>query len=78
MATKFSETGLSVIGLRYFNVFGKNQDPDGVYAAVIPLWVKKLINHESSVINGDGTYSRDFTYIDDIVKGKTKRKKQLG
>ncbi len=56
------------IGLRYFNVFGKRQDPDGAYAAVIPKFVKQLINHESPVINGDGSYSRDFTYINNVVQ----------
>lgn len=56
------------IGLRYFNVFGRRQDPQGAYAAVIPLFVKKLISHEAPVINGDGTYSRDFTYIDNVVQ----------
>ncbi|TNJ46457.1 SDR family oxidoreductase [Tamlana fucoidanivorans] len=60
--------GLDTIGLRYFNVFGKRQDPDGAYAAVIPLFVKQLIKHESPVINGDGSYSRDFTYIDNVVQ----------
>ena len=64
--------GLETIGLRYFNVFGKNQDPNGDYAAVIPLWVKKLINHESPVINGDGNYSRDFTYIDNVIQANEK------
>jgi UDP-N-acetylglucosamine 4-epimerase len=65
----FAKTyGMETIGLRYFNVFGRRQDPDGAYAAVIPLFVKQLINHESPVINGDGEYSRDFTYIDDVVK----------
>jgi UDP-N-acetylglucosamine/UDP-N-acetylgalactosamine 4-epimerase len=64
--------GLETIGLRYFNVFGKNQDPNGAYAAVIPLWVKKLINHEVPAINGDGTYSRDFTYIDNVVQANEK------
>lgn len=59
---------IEVIGLRYFNVFGKRQDPHGAYAAVIPLFVKKLMNHESPVINGDGTYSRDFTYIDNVIQ----------
>jgi UDP-N-acetylglucosamine 4-epimerase len=59
--------GLNTIGLRYFNVFGRRQDPNGAYAAVIPLFIKKLINHESPVINGDGTNSRDFTYIDNVV-----------
>lgn len=56
------------IGLRYFNVFGKRQDPSGDYAAVIPKFVKQLINHESPIINGDGSYSRDFTYIDNVVQ----------
>ena len=64
--------GLETIGLRYFNVFGKNQDPNGAYAAVIPLWVKKLINHESPVINGDGNYSRDFTYINNVIQANEK------
>lgn len=59
--------GMQCIGLRYFNVFGKRQDPNGPYAAVIPLWVKKLLNHEQPVINGDGNYSRDFTYIDNVL-----------
>lgn len=60
--------GLETIGLRYFNVFGRRQDPDGAYAAVIPLFVKKLMAHESPVINGDGENSRDFTYIDNVVQ----------
>ena len=60
--------GLDTIGLRYFNVFGRRQDPDGAYAAVIPLFVKQFINHESPIINGDGSYSRDFTYIDNVVQ----------
>ncbi len=60
--------GLETIGLRYFNVFGRRQDPNGAYAAVIPLWVKALIRHESPFINGDGSYSRDFTYIDNVVQ----------
>ena len=68
-ADVFAKTyGMETIGLRYFNVFGKRQDPDGAYAAVIPLFVKKLIHHESPVINGDGEYSRDFTYIDNVVQ----------
>ena len=68
-ADVFSKTyGLETIGLRYFNVFGRNQDPDGGYAAVIPKFVKQLINHESPIINGDGTFSRDFTYIDNVVQ----------
>ena len=65
----FNKTyGLETIGLRYFNVFGKNQDPNSSYAAVIPLFVKQLINHQSPVINGDGSYSRDFTYIENIIQ----------
>lgn len=60
--------GMETIGLRYFNVFGKRQDPNGAYAAVIPKFAKSLIEHESPVINGDGSYSRDFTYIDNILK----------
>ena len=59
---------LDTIGLRYFNVFGRRQDPNGAYAAVIPKFVKQLMNHESPVINGDGTYSRDFTYIDNVIQ----------
>ena len=58
---------MECIGLRYFNVFGRRQDPDGAYAAVIPLFVKLLMNHQSPVINGDGEYSRDFTYIDNVI-----------
>lgn len=58
---------MQCIGLRYFNVFGRRQDPNGAYAAVIPLFVKKLIKHEAPVINGDGEYSRDFTYIDNVI-----------
>lgn len=60
--------GLECIGLRYFNVFGRRQDPNGAYAAVIPLFVKQLISHDSPVINGDGNYSRDFTYIDNVIR----------
>ena len=68
-ATIFSNTyGLETIGLRYFNVFGRNQDPNSAYAAVIPKFVAQLINHESPVINGDGMFSRDFTYIDNVVQ----------
>jgi len=59
---------LDTIGLRYFNVFGRRQDPDGAYAAVIPKFVKQLMNHESPIINGDGSYSRDFTYIDNVLQ----------
>lgn len=60
--------GFEYIGLRYFNVFGRRQDPNGAYAAVIPLFVKKLMKHEAPNINGDGEYSRDFTYIDNVVQ----------
>ena len=60
--------GLETIGLRYFNVFGKKQDPNGAYAAVIPKFVSQLMNGESPVINGDGNYSRDFTYIDNVIQ----------
>ena len=56
------------IGLRYFNVFGRKQDPNGAYAAVIPKFVMQFMNHESPLINGDGTYSRDFTYIDNVIQ----------
>jgi len=65
----FSRTyGLETIGLRYFNVFGRKQDPNGAYAAVIPKFVMQLMNYESPVINGDGNYSRDFTYIDNVIQ----------
>ena len=68
-ADVFARTyGFEYIGLRYFNVFGRRQDPHGAYAAVIPLFVKKLMAHESPVINGDGEYSRDFTYIDNVIQ----------
>jgi len=60
--------GLSTIGLRYFNVFGRKQDPSGAYAAVIPKFVKQLVRKESPVINGDGSFSRDFTYIDNVIQ----------
>lgn len=59
--------GLDYIGLRYFNVFGRRQDPNGPYAAVIPLFIKSIINCESPVINGNGTFSRDFTFIDNVI-----------
>ena len=55
------------IGLRYFNVFGKRQDPDGAYAAAIPKFIRHLMRHESPTIHGDGTQSRDFTYIENVV-----------
>ena len=65
----FSRTyGIETIGLRYFNVFGRKQDPNGAYAAVIPKFVMQLMKHESPVINGDGNYSRDFTYIDNVIQ----------
>lgn len=68
-ADVFARTyGIEYIGLRYFNVFGRRQDPNGAYAAVIPLFVKKLMNHEAPNINGDGEYSRDFTYIDNVIQ----------
>jgi UDP-N-acetylglucosamine 4-epimerase len=60
--------GLETIGLRYFNVFGRKQDPNGAYAAVIPKFVSQLIKGKSPVINGDGNYSRDFTYIDNVIQ----------
>ena len=65
----FSKTyGLETIGLRYFNVFGRKQDPNGAYAAVIPKFVSQLMKGESPVINGDGNHSRDFTYIDNVIQ----------
>lgn len=65
----FSRTyGIETIGLRYFNVFGRKQDPNGAYAAVIPKFVMQLMKHESPIINGDGNYSRDFTYIDNVIQ----------
>ncbi len=68
-ADVFARTyGMECIGLRYFNVFGRRQDPNGAYAAVIPLFVKKLMQHEPPVINGDGGQSRDFTYIDNVIR----------
>lgn len=68
-ADVFASTyGIEYIGLRYFNVFGRRQDPNGAYAAVIPLFVKKFMKHEAPNINGDGEYSRDFTYIDNVIQ----------
>ena len=65
----FSKTyGIETIGLRYFNVFGRKQDPNGAYAAVIPKFVMQLMQLESPKINGDGNYSRDFTYIDNVIQ----------
>lgn len=68
-ADVFSKTyGIELVGLRYFNVFGRRQDPFGAYAAVIPKFAIELINHRSPVINGDGSFSRDFTYIDNVIQ----------
>lgn len=68
-ADVFSKTyGMECVGLRYFNVFGRRQTPNGAYAAVIPKFVIQLMNHESPVINGTGEYSRDFTYIDNVIQ----------
>ncbi len=68
-ADNFTKTyGIDVIGLRYFNVFGRRQDPDGAYAAVIPKFMKSLMKHEVPLINGDGSVSRDFTYIDNVIQ----------
>ncbi len=64
--------GLPTVGLRYFNVFGRKQDPNSVYAAVIPNFVKKLLNKEAPIIHGDGTQSRDFTYIDNVIEANLK------
>lgn len=65
----FSKTyGIETIGLRYFNVFGRRQDPNGAYAAVIPKFVMQLMNNQSPTINGDGNFSRDFTYIDNVIQ----------
>lgn len=60
--------GIEIIGLRYFNVYGRKQSPNGAYAAVIPKFVDLLLKHESPLINGDGSYSRDFTYIDNVIQ----------
>jgi UDP-N-acetylglucosamine 4-epimerase len=68
-ADVFGKTyGLDCIGLRYFNVFGRRQDPNGAYAAVIPKFSANLLQKESPVINGDGSFSRDFTYIDNVIQ----------
>ena len=68
-ANVFASTyGLQSIGLRYFNIFGKRQDPAGAYAAVVPCWVSSILNQESIFINGDGSTSRDFCYIDNVVQ----------
>ena len=63
---------LECIGLRYFNVFGKRQNPNGIYAAVIPKFIKQLLNGEHPIINGDGKQSRDFTYIDNVIEANLK------
>ena len=60
--------GIETLGLRYFNVFGRRQDPNGTYAAVIPKFIAQFLNGESPVINGDGSFSRDFTYIDNVLQ----------
>jgi UDP-N-acetylglucosamine 4-epimerase len=68
IAENFYNTyGIETIGLRYFNVFGRRQDPNGAYAAVIPKFVMQLMKNESPIINGDGSFSRDFTYIDNVL-----------
>lgn len=64
--------GLDTYGLRYFNVFGRRQDPDGAYAAVIPKFIKMLMNDETPTINGDGMQSRDFTYIENVIEANLK------
>lgn len=64
--------GLKTIGLRYFNVFGRRQNPDGAYAAVIPKFIKQLLNGEQPTINGDGKQSRDFTYIENVIEANLK------
>lgn len=67
-AEVFAKTyGIEYIGLRYFNVFGRRQDPNSTYAAVIPLFIKQYLNHQQPKINGDGLYTRDFTYIDNVI-----------
>ncbi len=75
--------GLETIGLRYFNVYGRKQDPNGAYAAVIPKFTQLLMNLEPPIINGDGTNSRDFTYIDNVIQmnflaAETTKKEALG
>lgn len=64
--------GLETFGLRYFNVFGRRQNPEGAYAAVIPKFIKQLLNNEQPIINGDGKQSRDFTYIDNVIEANLK------
>jgi UDP-N-acetylglucosamine 4-epimerase len=74
---------METIGLRYFNVYGRRQDPNGAYAAVIPKWVSALLHNEEVYINGDGETSRDFTYIDNVIQmnilaGLTKNTETFG
>lgn len=64
--------GLDTYGLRYFNVFGRRQDPNGAYAAVIPKFIKQLLNDEQPTINGNGMQSRDFTYIENVIEANLK------
>lgn len=64
--------GLDTYGMRYFNVFGRRQDPDGAYAAVIPKFIKQLLNNEQPTIHGDGKQSRDFTYIENVIEANLK------
>src|SRR5699024_3946116 len=64
--------GLDTYGLRYFNVFGKRQDPNGAYAAVLPKFITQLLNDEQPTINGDGKQSRDFTYIENVIEANLK------
>lgn len=64
--------GLDTYGMRYFNVFGRRQDPNGAYAAVIPKFIKQLLNDEQPTINGDGKQSRDFTYIENVIEANLK------
>ena len=64
--------GLDTYGMRYFNVFGRRQDPNGAYAAVIPKFIKQLLNDEPPIINGDGKQSRDFTYIENVIEANLK------
>lgn len=69
---------LDTYGLRYFNVFGRRQDPNGAYAAVIPKFIKQLLDGEVPTINGDGKQSRDFTYIDNVIEANLKACKASG
>jgi UDP-N-acetylglucosamine/UDP-N-acetylgalactosamine 4-epimerase len=68
ICASFLETSMNVYGLRYFNVFGARQDPNGAYAAVIPKWISGFLDDKDVEINGDGTISRDFCYIDNVVQ----------